>query len=132
MGVASFEPGEGWFYDYQKKEMIRGVKLLPPDSHPTPDPKGNSEEAIVPVTLSNQHFRGAPLDTQAIIEALENKLENVNHAIAALRGGDGAQGNHQPGHGNKGRRLSPAARKTNQYRHEKALGGEEEKSGVTT
>jgi hypothetical protein len=111
MGVASFEPGEGWFYDYQKKEMIRGVKLLPPDSHPTPDPKGNSEEAIVPVTLSNQHFRGAPLDTQAIIEALENKLENVNHAIAALRGGDGAQGNHQPGHGNKGRRLSPAARK---------------------
>ncbi|MFY9645295.1 MAG: UBP-type zinc finger domain-containing protein [Terriglobales bacterium] len=27
--IASFEPGEDWFYDYEKRKMIRGVKLLP-------------------------------------------------------------------------------------------------------
>ena len=25
--IASFEPGEDWFYDYEKRKMIRGVKL---------------------------------------------------------------------------------------------------------
>ena len=32
--IASFEPGEDWFFDYEKKEMIKGVELLPPHSHP--------------------------------------------------------------------------------------------------
>ena len=32
--IASFEPGEDWFYDYEKREMIKGVELLPPHSHP--------------------------------------------------------------------------------------------------
>jgi hypothetical protein len=49
------------------------------------------------------------LDTQAIIEALESQLENVNQAIAALGGGKAER--RGPGHGNKGRHLSPAARK---------------------
>jgi hypothetical protein len=42
--IASFEPGEDWFYDYEKQEMVRGTKLLPPHSHPatqpTPGPAG--------------------------------------------------------------------------------------------
>lgn len=36
--VASFEPGEDWFYDYEKQEMIEGAPLLPPHSHPKDRP----------------------------------------------------------------------------------------------
>jgi hypothetical protein len=56
-----------------------------------------------------QHFRGTTLDTQAIIAELEAQLENITQAIAALRGGKAER--RKPGHGNKGRHLSPAARK---------------------
>jgi hypothetical protein len=49
------------------------------------------------------------LDTQAIIEALETQAKSIAQAIAALRGGKPAK--RGPGHANKGRRLSPAARK---------------------
>jgi hypothetical protein len=42
--IASFEPGEEWFFDYGKQEMIKGVELLPPHSHPenqsVPGPAG--------------------------------------------------------------------------------------------
>jgi hypothetical protein len=42
--VTSFEPGEDWFYDYEKQRMITGLKLLPPHSHPeaqsAPGPAG--------------------------------------------------------------------------------------------
>jgi hypothetical protein len=42
--IASFEPGENWFYDYEKRGMIKGVELLPPHSHPAdqavPGPAG--------------------------------------------------------------------------------------------
>jgi len=42
--IASFEPGEDWFFDYEKNEMIKGVELLPPHSHPknqsAPGPAG--------------------------------------------------------------------------------------------
>jgi hypothetical protein len=46
--ITSFEPGEDWFYDYEKQAMIEetteGVELLPPHSHPdsqpTPGPAG--------------------------------------------------------------------------------------------
>ncbi|MGA8668866.1 MAG: UBP-type zinc finger domain-containing protein [Terracidiphilus sp.] len=42
--IASFEPGENWFYDYEKRAMIEGVALLPPHSHPknqsVPGPAG--------------------------------------------------------------------------------------------
>jgi hypothetical protein len=42
--IASFEPGEGWFYDYRTREMIEGAELLPPHAHPkrqpTPGPAG--------------------------------------------------------------------------------------------
>ena len=42
--IASFEPGEDWFYDYERQAMIEGAKLLPPHSHPknqsVPGPAG--------------------------------------------------------------------------------------------
>jgi hypothetical protein len=40
----SFEPGEGWFWDYSKDEMVKGAPLQPPHAHPvsqpTPGPAG--------------------------------------------------------------------------------------------
>jgi len=46
--IASFEPGEDWFYDLEKRKMIRAVKLLPPRSHPkdqpSPGPAGRVPE----------------------------------------------------------------------------------------
>src|SRR5216684_1184554 len=36
--VASFEPGEDWFFDYETQRMIKGVELLPPHSHPATQP----------------------------------------------------------------------------------------------
>lgn len=42
--AASFEPGEDWFWDYEKEAMIDGAELAPPTSHPedqpAPGPKG--------------------------------------------------------------------------------------------
>jgi hypothetical protein len=42
--IASFEPGEDWFYDYEKEAVIDGPELAPPHSHPedqpVPGPKG--------------------------------------------------------------------------------------------
>ena len=42
--IASFEPGEDWFFDYEKQATIKGEKLLPPHAHPenqpTPGPAG--------------------------------------------------------------------------------------------
>jgi hypothetical protein len=49
------------------------------------------------------------LDRQAIIAELERQLESITQAIAALRGGMAER--RKRGQGNKGRRLSPAARK---------------------
>src|SRR5580698_5776251 len=36
--IASFEPGEHWFYDYEKQGMVKGAELLPPHSHPQDQP----------------------------------------------------------------------------------------------
>jgi hypothetical protein len=32
--IASFEPGEDWFWDYRTNQVIEGEPLPPPDSHP--------------------------------------------------------------------------------------------------
>ncbi|NNG37430.1 UBP-type zinc finger domain-containing protein [Nakamurella aerolata] len=32
--IASYEPGEDWFYDYRTEELTEGVPLAPPESHP--------------------------------------------------------------------------------------------------
>jgi hypothetical protein len=36
--IASFEPGEDWFYDYETQAMTRGATLPPPHSHPADQP----------------------------------------------------------------------------------------------
>jgi Zn-finger in ubiquitin-hydrolases and other protein len=36
--IMSFEPGEDWFFDYEKQRMVNGVELLPPHSHPEDQP----------------------------------------------------------------------------------------------
>ena len=46
--VASFEPLQSWFYDYEKKKVFRGFRLAPPRFHPenqpVPGPKGSVPE----------------------------------------------------------------------------------------
>ena len=32
--IASFEPGEDWFYDYRNQQFYDGPPLAPPDHHP--------------------------------------------------------------------------------------------------
>jgi len=32
--IASFEPGEEWFWDWRREEPVEGVLLAPPRSHP--------------------------------------------------------------------------------------------------
>jgi hypothetical protein len=36
--IASFEPGEGWFYDFRTGDFIEGPELAAPDSHPRSQP----------------------------------------------------------------------------------------------
>ncbi|MGA7856774.1 MAG: UBP-type zinc finger domain-containing protein [Terracidiphilus sp.] len=42
--ITSFEPGEDWFFDYNKQATIEGAELLPPHAHPknqpAPGPRG--------------------------------------------------------------------------------------------
>ena len=42
--IASYEPGEDWFYDYRSDEFFEGPRLAPPVEHPldqpTPGPRG--------------------------------------------------------------------------------------------
>jgi len=42
--IASFEPGEAWFWSYQTEEFYDGPALAPPEHHPldqpTPGPAG--------------------------------------------------------------------------------------------
>ena len=42
--ATSFEPGEAWFWDYQRERAVDGVDLPPPHAHPaaqpTPGPAG--------------------------------------------------------------------------------------------
>ena len=43
--IASFEPGEDWFYSFRTDDMVDGAELAPPTSHPaeqpTPGPAGH-------------------------------------------------------------------------------------------
>ena len=36
--VASFEPGEEWFYDYRSDDFLVGPPLAPPTHHPVDQP----------------------------------------------------------------------------------------------
>lgn len=43
--IASYEPGEDWFYDYRTAQYVDGPRLAPPHAHPAdqavPGPAGN-------------------------------------------------------------------------------------------
>jgi hypothetical protein len=44
--IASFEPGEDWFYDYEEETMIPGAELAPPRSHPVDQPVPGPEGRV--------------------------------------------------------------------------------------
>jgi len=46
--IASFEPGENWFYDYEKGVVIEGTELAPPRSHPEDQPVPGPEGRVPP------------------------------------------------------------------------------------
>ena len=46
--ITSFEPGEGWFYDYQTQGMTAGVELPPPRWHPESQPAPGPEGKVPP------------------------------------------------------------------------------------
>jgi Zn-finger in ubiquitin-hydrolases and other protein len=44
--IASFEPGEDWFYDYEKQVTTEGLALAPPRSHPEAQPVPGPEGRV--------------------------------------------------------------------------------------
>jgi hypothetical protein len=44
--IASFEPGEDWFYDYEEEATVPGVELAPPRSHPVDQPAPGPEGRV--------------------------------------------------------------------------------------
>jgi hypothetical protein len=36
--IASYEPGERWFWDYRTEDFFKGPSLAPPQSHPADQP----------------------------------------------------------------------------------------------
>ena len=46
--IASFEPGEDWFYDYRDGKFFEGPRLAPPHAHPASQPTPGPEGAVPP------------------------------------------------------------------------------------
>ena len=46
--MMSFEPGEGWFYNYQTKDYVPGRKLAPPETHPAGQPAPGPAGSVPP------------------------------------------------------------------------------------
>ena len=46
--IASFEPGEEWFYDYADERFINGPKLAEPRWHPADQPAPAPQERVPP------------------------------------------------------------------------------------
>jgi hypothetical protein len=44
--IASFEPGEDWFYDYRTGDYVDGPPLAPPHSHPSHQPVPGPEGRV--------------------------------------------------------------------------------------
>lgn len=44
--VQSFEPGEDWFWNYRRQEMMEGPRLAPPASRPESQPAPGPEGAV--------------------------------------------------------------------------------------
>ena len=46
--IASFEPGEEWFYDYTQDSTVKGLALAPPRWHPEDQPVPGPEGRVPP------------------------------------------------------------------------------------
>ena len=46
--VQSFEPGEGWFWNYELNAVVRGPALAPPTSHPVSQPVPGPDGMVPP------------------------------------------------------------------------------------
>jgi hypothetical protein len=53
--ITSFEPGEDWFFDYEKQGMVHGVELAPPHAHPLSQPAPGPEGRVPPDWESHLH-----------------------------------------------------------------------------
>jgi hypothetical protein len=53
--IASFEPGEDWFYDYRTQAFIDGPPLAPPRSHPASQPAPGPADRVPPDWQSRLH-----------------------------------------------------------------------------
>lgn len=54
--ICSYEPGEGWFYDYRSDQFFEGPRLKPPHAHPVEQPVPGPE-GQVPVDWE-EHLKG--------------------------------------------------------------------------
>ena len=85
--IASFEPGEDWFYDYEKGAMIKGVELLPPHSHPlnqpAPGPAGRvpAELGIAAALAGRPAYNSAP---EHVTGTLVSPIRSSNGFVVAL------------------------------------------------
>ena len=46
--IASFEPGEDWFWNYETEQIVAGPALAPPDSRPHTQPVPGPDGAVPP------------------------------------------------------------------------------------
>ncbi|MDX6327118.1 MAG: hypothetical protein QOK15_3472 [Nocardioidaceae bacterium] len=53
--IVSYEPGEDWGYDYATDEMISGIELRPPASHPLDQPTPGPAGAVPRDWMSQLH-----------------------------------------------------------------------------
>lgn len=53
--IASFEPGEDWFYDYHSDEYLEGPELAAPRHHPEDQPVPGPAERVPADWLSKLH-----------------------------------------------------------------------------
>ena len=53
--VASFEPGEGWFWDYAANEYVDGPDLIPPHHHPLDQPVPGPAGRVPPDWVGQLH-----------------------------------------------------------------------------
>jgi hypothetical protein len=44
--IASFEPGEDWFYDFRTDDYVNGPELVPPTHHPVEQPVPGPEGRV--------------------------------------------------------------------------------------
>jgi hypothetical protein len=84
--ITSFEPGEDWFFDYEKQRMVKGVELLPPHSHPEDQPSPGPAGMVPANWKSLLHYRdsGHRICNEHRIDSTERPSDfpigNVSHS----------------------------------------------------